>query len=106
MPLIKRVAFPGEKDRAAPLPIEPLLYLGQRRRPYVGGGILDVHDVLPTSANDEIPADIAKDCRVSNVIGLGRMGARRPGGLPPCPVRDLGHVVTVPGDVLLVLDKL
>src|SRR5262247_4909729 len=41
----------------------------------------------------------------SHVVGLGGAHALHLRLLPPSPARDLGHVVTVLGDVLLVLHE-
>src|SRR5215469_8407047 len=42
----------------------------------------------------------------SDVVGLGGAHARRLRLLSPLPARDLGHVITVAGDVLLVSHEL
>src|SRR6516164_910985 len=43
----------------------------------------------------------------SDVVGFSRTGrSRRLGRASPRPTRDLGHVVPMTSDVLLVLDKL
>src|SRR4029453_10803972 len=42
----------------------------------------------------------------SDIVGLRRDDRSRRGRSPPSPPPDLGHVVPVPGDVLLVIDEL
>src|SRR5215467_11070607 len=42
----------------------------------------------------------------SDVVAFCRTGGSRPSSVSPRPTRDLGHIVPVTGDVLLVLDEL
>src|SRR5262245_40709006 len=63
---------------------------------------LRLHAVSPCLiANTSMLASAASD-----VVGLCRAKARRRRFPAPLPARDLGHVVTIPADVLLMVNEL
>src|SRR5262245_25200116 len=59
---------------------------------------------LPVS--DRVHVHVRSPSAGSDVIGLGRGGRRGTCLLAPAPAGDLGHIVPIPGDVLLVIDEL
>ena len=93
----------GGEYRPHPLR-KPATVVGQRNVRRTG--------VLATEAPRRLPVPDREHVHVrlppagSDVIGLCRTNPRRSRLLPPPPAGDLGHIVAVPGDELLVVDEL
>src|SRR5438045_1763340 len=80
------------------------------RRPLSVNGMSVVPVCCPLRLHAVSPCLIAKTFTVasfaSDVVGLGRADGRSCSLLPPSPAGNLGHVIAVPGNVLLVVDEL
>src|SRR5262249_13314572 len=79
-------------------------------RPLSVSGMSVVPVCCPLKLHAVSPCLIANTCTsasvASDVVGLGRFNPCRSRLLPPPPAGDLGHVVAVSTDVLLVIDEL
>src|SRR4051794_37964772 len=80
------------------------------RRPLSVNGMSVVPVCCPLRLHAVSPCLIAKTFTfgsfASDVVGLGRPDAGRRRLLSPPPAGDLGHVIAVAGNVLLVVDEL
>src|SRR5437763_9918449 len=80
------------------------------RRPLSVNGMSVVPVCCPLRLHAVSPCLIAKTFTfasfASDVVGLGRPDVRSRSLLPPSPTGNLGHVIAIPGNVLLVVDEL